>query len=662
MRDDCINIVFSVTDSYAEHLGVAVYSLLENNKSSFSIYVLSSDFSELSKKTIEKVVAYHPGSKITFIKPKSDIFTDLPLTISHITKETYFRYCLGSLLPHCDKAIYMDVDLLILGDISSFWSVDIEGFYVAGSVDLFIKDEASEFYDRTKHNSYKESIGLTESDIYVNAGVLLLNLEKIRKDDKEAELFSKTKELSGFIKFQDQDIINLVFKDGIQPIDCIYNYTERDALEKLRSPQEVRVVHFNGPIKPWAISYKSYAFMKYFADRYMECEFEYRKFIKGSDEPERKIKYALFSYETDNIGDEIQSIAARRFLPRIDHYVDRDHINKLETKDEVVKLIMNGWYTHNPDGFPPNNTDIKPLLISMYVADHVKDGFATDHNKFYLNKHGPVGARNTDTHDYFSSIGVDSYFSGCLTLTLKKSATIKKRDFILAVDLPGEVVDILKSNSAMPVLSMGAFITTKNMSREQRFALAEYYLYLYQSAHCVITTRLHATLPCLALETPVLNLEKENFESSRFAGLRELSHHMTISHFLENPDTYDINNPPENPKDYLKIRSKLEEKCSKYTGYINDSGFLTCDIEDLLHNVSLLQPMMDGLMSSYKFDYIGKLLNDRIDMANNSIEEVEAIRSMQQELAALKRERDDIFASKSWKIAQRLGKIKKMLI
>jgi hypothetical protein len=322
---------------------------------------------------------------------------------------------------------------------------------------------------------------------------------------------------------------------------------------------------------------------------------------------------------------------------------------------------MNGWYSHKPDTFPPDNPNIDPLFISMYIADHVKDRFASDRSKYFLNKFGPVGARNTDTKEYFDEIGVDSYFSGCLTLTLQKTPSIKKRDFILAVDVPEKALAIVKETSKLPVLEMGAFVTTEDMTTEERFALAEFYLYLYQSARAVVTTRLHATLPCLALETPVLNLEKENFESGRFAGLRELAHHMTVDDFVNGHGRYDINKPPKNPNEYLKIRSKLIEKCRDFTGYVNEEGFLSQELDSLLSSVATLQPLMNGLTGNYERDYVKKVLEDRVDMVNPGVLEANAAQALKEELAAAKEQLNDVLTSRAWKWASKAQRAKSKL-
>lgn len=67
------------------------------------------------------------------------------------------------------------------------------------------------------------------------------------------------------------------------------------------------------------------------------------------------MKYALLTYSIENVGDDIQSIAARRFLPRVDYYIDRDQIGewKNNDKNETVKLIANGWYMRDPFKWPP---------------------------------------------------------------------------------------------------------------------------------------------------------------------------------------------------------------------------------------------------------------------------------------------------------------------
>jgi hypothetical protein len=74
--------------------------------------------------------------------------------------------------------------------------------------------------------------------------------------------------------------------------------------------------------------------------------------------------FGLLSYEnTGNLGDEIQSLASRQFLPRVDYYVQREQLNRFHTPGQSpTRLIMNGWYCHKPENWPPS-PDLLPLKI-----------------------------------------------------------------------------------------------------------------------------------------------------------------------------------------------------------------------------------------------------------------------------------------------------------
>ena len=130
-----------------------------------------------------------------------------------------------------------------------------------------------------------------------------------------------------------------------------------------------------------------------------------------------------------NIGDEIQSICGKGvFLPSVDAYIDRDRLGEY-CPDEETKIITNGWFMHAPYQWPPKSGKVIPLTVSMYIdqADSkVLDTFFSDTSIKYLNDHGPVGARDLSTLELLQKHGVESYFSGCMTLTLQRDPSISK--------------------------------------------------------------------------------------------------------------------------------------------------------------------------------------------------------------------------------------------
>ena len=73
--------------------------------------------------------------------------------------------------------------------------------------------------------------------------------------------------------------------------------------------------------------------------------------------------------ETKNIGDDIQSYAAARLLPRVDYYIEREHMDVFRPmEDECVATIMNGWFMNNKLGWPVSPC-INPLYASMHFLE-----------------------------------------------------------------------------------------------------------------------------------------------------------------------------------------------------------------------------------------------------------------------------------------------------
>lgn len=229
-------------------------------------------------------------------------------------------------------------------------------------------------------------------------------------------------------------------------------------------------------------------------------------------------KYGLIVFnKTKNIGDDIQSYAAKQFLPRVDYYVEREVLNEFIPDDrEVVKTIMSGWYTHAPHSFPPSPF-LNPIITSIHLSNHTTtDTPEYMHGIFneYLRNHSPIGSRDSTTAKYLKNAGVCTEFSGCLTLTIKPFTDIKKVDVVYAVDVSERVVDKLRSVLDLEVEVITHDLDeTKNskLTYEQRMLNVENLLKKFQSASLVVTSRLHCCLPTLALGgNPLLIYDETN--------------------------------------------------------------------------------------------------------------------------------------------------------
>ncbi|AQR72320.1 polysaccharide pyruvyl transferase family protein [Sphingomonas sp. LM7] len=282
------------------------------------------------------------------------------------------------------------------------------------------------------------------------------------------------------------------------------------------------------------------------------------------------MEFGILRHDTDNLGDEIQTIAARQFMPRVHHLVSREMANRSISGTGPIKVIMNGWFMHHPRSWPPHPR-IDPLFVSFHVTaaggvrrlltrTRPRDLILGRHLG-YLKAHGPVGARDRDTLSALRAKGVDSYYSGCLTLTLPPRRA-PRSDQVVAVDLSGPMLAELERRlGRKPVIVTHAIAA--DVAHDERARQAEALLDLYAGASCVVTTRLHCALPCLALGTPVLFVNKGD-ANARVEPALDLAWNCTQAQFLAGEDGYDPSNPPPNPETFRPLAAALRARCEAF--------------------------------------------------------------------------------------------------
>lgn len=215
------------------------------------------------------------------------------------------------------------------------------------------------------------------------------------------------------------------------------------------------------------------------------------------------------TYDTSNVGDDIQTLAMLQHAPLGAEIVwhDRDHL--AEYDGPPARLVANGWWAHGERAWPPPPI-VDVLCTSMHVQQKSRPMFERGGLPF-----SGVGARDTDTLAWLDGLGVDAHFSACMTLTFPRSTAARSK-FIVAVDLRGRDLPAVRNAAGDAYgLIRATHTISRTTSREDRLSIAEERLALYRSAALVVTTRLHAALPCVAMGTPVLLVG----QSSRFSGL-----------------------------------------------------------------------------------------------------------------------------------------------
>ena len=281
-------------------------------------------------------------------------------------------------------------------------------------------------------------------------------------------------------------------------------------------------------------------------------------------------KFGLLVYNgTDNLGDEIQSIAARRFLPSVDYQFDRDSISIPDHHQDEIRLIMNGWFMKIKDDnqWPPPQR-IKPLLTSFHITPGAKPKIVLSKSGLdFLKRNGPVGCRDFYTLGILRRNGVESFFSACLTLTLDRPNVERDKNLIVANGVSPAVLERLRKLTAKKIVTVtqGGYAET---DIAKRFEKAESLLQIYARASCVITTKLHCAMPSLAMQTPVLLINSAP-DTERFFGLNSFVYNCTEFDFLDPfKFYYDFENPIANPSNYLQYRQALIESVTKFVEHV----------------------------------------------------------------------------------------------
>lgn len=339
------------------------------------------------------------------------------------------------------------------------------------------------------------------------------------------------------------------------------------------------------------------------------------------------MKYKLLSvgkparFKEINIGDYIQALASSQYYPRVDGFLDRDTDLK-DYEGEPCKIIMNGWYMHEPQNWPPSERII-PLFVAFHLNVLARNELTSPESISYLKRHEPIGCRDIGTMKLLRKYGVDAYFSGCMTLTLgRKYHSVEKDDKTYIVDplmynvglrdvpsaiwrflnYPYDIIRLLRNKdlcihtgksmlkkivktsifhkeysrlfsrdivmNSVYVCQQSSYYKESFPTDEERLQEAERLVRQYARAKMVITSRIHCALPCLGLETPVIflkNLNAIEASSCRFEGLADLFNVVNVGN-RRLTATFELSKGevPANKTSWKELAESLDKRCSSF--------------------------------------------------------------------------------------------------
>lgn len=242
MQSQAIPVIFSTDDQYAPYLDVAIASLIENASKEYEyrIIVLNTGLRDENVELIRKNECR--GFVIDFVDVSEELagIRARLKNVYHFSIVTYYRLFIASLFPQYDKVLYLDCDLVVLGDVSELYHTDI-GVNILGA--------APEHFVRTtqEFRQYAEkALGLNPDD-YVNAGVLLINLDQFRKNAIEQKFIRLITEYDFDLLDPDQAYLNYLCRNKIFALPNGWN---KEPTESACDGKK-NIVHYALYKKPW---------------------------------------------------------------------------------------------------------------------------------------------------------------------------------------------------------------------------------------------------------------------------------------------------------------------------------------------------------------------------------------------------------------------------
>ena len=258
------DVVFATDQKYAQHLGVALYSLLRNNKEiEFDVYIINGGIDNKEFNKLEKI-ALKFKCKLINIEIDDGALASL-VQNHHFTKANYYRLLIPEFIKN-DKALYLDADIVINNSIKKLVNINLDGYYVA----------AVENPGFDRHQDLKMDI----DSKYFNSGVMLINVKRWKEKDLQNQVLKFVEKNSTVIKFVDQCGLNAIINGNWKKIPLKFNqqavifeveeferkfdcYTNTELKEARENPV---IIHYTGSSKPWSFQNKhpyKYLYWKY---------------------------------------------------------------------------------------------------------------------------------------------------------------------------------------------------------------------------------------------------------------------------------------------------------------------------------------------------------------------------------------------------------------
>ena len=262
-----MNLLVALNKKYLRHLFNMLISFDASHHQQTTCYVLSNDIKyvdlELINKHLQHPLVFH------IIDYQNNVLNEAKTTYRY-PKEVYYRLFAAEYLPlDVNRILYLDVDIIVLKNLQTFYDTDFEHHYFIGATNIQkILTTFNNIKNRAPYHAY-----------YLNTGVLLINVALLRQEQDMNKLNEYIIKYNHLLILPDQDVLNALYGNKVKLVShLLFNLSDRAILKhnlslknkvKIDSKwvnEHAHILHFYGKNKPWKKDY--WGILKPFYEKY----------------------------------------------------------------------------------------------------------------------------------------------------------------------------------------------------------------------------------------------------------------------------------------------------------------------------------------------------------------------------------------------------------
>lgn len=244
-----VPVFLTINNAYAPYAAATIHSLTQHTdpKRYYKVIILHDGLNLVNRWRLRSLVTKNVA--LQFKKMSRSLY--LKAIIAYCTRRQkgagdffssavyYYRAFIPMLFPVYKKAIYIDSDVILRGDIGELFDTELGDNAIAAVIDPKVTD-IKEFRDYVDN-----ALGVPHTE-YVNSGVQVMDLKKMRKIRYLSQMIDLIREFDADLVAPDQDYLNLILRGQILPLSPVWN---AEPVKEL--PRNIKLVHFNLFNKPW---------------------------------------------------------------------------------------------------------------------------------------------------------------------------------------------------------------------------------------------------------------------------------------------------------------------------------------------------------------------------------------------------------------------------